>query len=135
MSTQHPTLDKGSSAADAEQFAPVSPPSPMTESKLAECRQPDRNLFELSAADERVVFCVAHRHGAVQDHIERSERAAHAVLYLTADGERAVERWVSGPIDDLSAVDRAMIVPADALVEADRAAKRFAPIVHRHPEV
>ena len=107
----------------------------MTESKLAECRQPDRNLFELTAADERVVFCVAHRHGAVQDHIERSERAAHAVLYLTADGEQVVERWVSGANGDLSAVDRAMVVPVATLVEADRAAKRYAPIVQRHPEV
>ena len=132
MSTKHPTPDKGSTA---EQFVPVSQPAPMTSEKLAACRQPQRNLFEAATANECVVFAVAHRHGAAQDHEQHHERAAHAVLYLTADGGRVVERWVTGPAGDLSAVARATIVPVDALVAADKHAKRFAPVVQRHPEL
>jgi len=107
----------------------------MTETRLAACRQPDRNLFEVVDDDQRVVFAVAFRHGVAQNHVEQTERAAHAVLYLTRDGEQATSRWVSGTKDDLSAVGRAMIVPESALDPANDEAKRFAPITRRHPEV
>ena len=127
----HPIKDTTS----AGQFTPINPPHPMTESKLAECRQPDANLFELVDADERVVFAIAHRHGVVQHLAAEHERAAQAVLYATADGEHVVERWVDSHEGSLDRADRAMIVPADALEAADEAARRFAPIVNRHPEV
>jgi len=107
----------------------------MTEAKLAECEQPDRNLFETADADERVVFAVAHRHGVAQNLVEERERAAQAVLYLTRDGEQVVERWVDSAEGSLARADRAMIVPADALNAADDHAKRFAPVIRRHPEV
>lgn len=107
----------------------------MTESKLAACRQPQRNLFEAAADGQCVVFAVAHRHGAEQNHDERTERAAHRVLYLTADGERAIEDSVTAAVDDLSRVDRAKMVPESMLEAAGEAAKRFGPIVQRHPEV
>jgi len=134
MSTKHRTPDKGTTAA-AEQFSPVAPPRPMTEPKLAACRQPDRNLFELAAADETVVFAIAHRHGIAQNFADERERAAQAVLYATADGEHAVERWVDSHEGSLSEVDRAMVVQETALSPADGAAKRFAPVARRHPEV
>jgi len=107
----------------------------MTEAKLADCRQPDRNLFEAADADESVVFAVAHRHGVAQNFADERERAAQAILYATADGELVVERWVDSAEGGLDRADRAMVVPADALMPADDAAKRFAPVVQRHPEV
>jgi len=106
----------------------------MTRTKLDACRDPETNLFEIADADERVAFAVAHRTGVAQDHTAQTEREALAVLYLTADGEQAVERWVWAAGEQFERVDRAIVAPADALEPTDARTKRFAPIVREHPE-
>ena len=107
----------------------------MTTDRLAACRQPDRNLFEAATATERVVFAVAARHGLIQNHRDGYELAAHMVLYLTPDGEQAVEKWVVGADGDLSGVDRAFVASGSVLSPAEGFASRVAPVVGRHPEV
>lgn len=124
--------DSGTDTGDARRFTPTRAPSPMTSEKLAECRTPHGSIDE----GERAVYAVAHQHGIVQDDPRGDEYEAEAVLYLTADGEQAVERWVAGTKHDvLAAVERAFVVDVAELEDAGDAVQRFAPIVQRHPEV
>jgi len=107
----------------------------MTDDRLAECRQPDRDLFAAADADERVVFAVAARHGVIQNLSDEYEIAAHTVLYLTPDGGRAVEMWVPADAGDLSNIDRATVAPESKLSPVVGFAAKVAPVVNRHPEV
>ena len=106
----------------------------MTHERLDDCRQPDRNLFELAGDDHRVVFAVAYREGIVQNVAEQYEFEGLAVLFLTADGERVVEQWVRATQSGLGDISRAFVCPTSKLDDADEHAKRFAPVVGRHPE-
>lgn len=135
MSTQHATPDKVVSPTD--HFEPAGEPRPLSTDDLAACRQPQRNLFEEARADERVAFAVAVRPGhlVVDTPSVDSDIEANAVLYLTRDGEFAVERHVTGATGDLGLVPRAIVAATAALEPADAAAKRFGPVVRRHPEV
>jgi len=99
---------------------------------LAALRTPDDIATD---DDTRLCFAVAARHGLVQDFERETEHEAHCVLYLTADGEYATERWVRGPADDCSNIKRVIAQPASLLADATGFAKRVAPAVRRHPEV
>lgn len=115
-----------------DQFAPVGAPTPMTEADLRACAQPNGPIAE----DQRAVYAVARRTGVVYNAAAGREYEALNVLYLTADGEQAVERWYARTSPDaLDAVDRAMAVDEAALTPAGEPARRFAPITQRHPEV
>lgn len=131
MSTMEPTGENPTDGTDARRFAPTGAPAPMTDAKLARCR--DRDGDEPDAA-ERAVFAVAHQAGVVQDDTREREYEAVSVLYLTADGEHACERWYAHP-DGFDRVDRAFVVDASELEPTGEHARRFAPIVQHHPEV
>jgi len=138
MSTKIPDAHKRSRQhAQRDRFEPTAEPRPLTESDLGACRQPSRNLFELAESHERVMFAVAVRAGRliVDTATVESDIQANAVLYLTEDGSQAVERHISGASDDLGLVPRAIVADRDALEAVGAAAKRFAPVVRRHPEV
>jgi len=135
MSTIDSTPNKGTRTERTEQFTDLSGIRVMTPERLAECRQPQRNLFELADDSECVVFAVAYRDGLVQNIPEQYEFEARAVLYLTADGEQAIESWSRATKSDLRDVERATLAPEDKLTDADDHAKRFGPVVRRHPEV
>lgn len=119
-----------SSGTDREQFSPVGAPAPMTTEKLRACH----DVHDDVDADQAAVYAVAHRRGVVQNLATQTEYEALNVLYLTADGEQACERWYARP-DGFEAVDRAMVVDVAELEPAGEPAKRFAPIVTEHPEV
>ena len=114
-----------------ERFVPVSAPSPMITEKLLEATDVHADVDD----DQEAVFAVAHQQGVVQRDADEYEREAMNVLYLTADGEQAVERWYlgAGPEDFLD-VDRAFVVDETDLEPTDINARRFAPIVQTHPE-
>jgi len=135
MSVNTSSHHKGTRTPAVEQFVPVSSRRIMTEERLAECRHPDRNLFEAADADERVVFAVAARHGALQNHREQYELEAHCVMYVTADGEEVLDMFVPGADGDLSDVPRATLAPKAKLSPTEGFAARVAPVVNRHPEV
>jgi len=85
-----------------------------------------------------VAFAVAVRPGRLvvdKPSVDSDIGAAVAVLYLTADGEHVVERHIQGSPDDLGLVPRATVASLNALSPADAHAKRYAPVVRRHPEV
>ena len=115
-----------------ERFVGVGAPAPMTTAKLVECND---NHDDVDAGRE-AVFAVAHRQGVVQNDADEREREAMNVLYLTADGTRACERWYlgAGP-EDFREVDRAFPADEPELEPAGENARRFAPIVREHPEV
>ena len=130
MSTK--TLQRKESTGSEERFVGVSAPAPMTVEKLLECNDVHDDVDDGEAA----VFAVAHRQGVVQNDAEEYEREAMNVLYLTADGERACERWYlgAGP-EGLSEVDRAFPADESEMEPTGERAQRFAPIVQDHPEV
>lgn len=131
MSTIQPQADERT-----ERFEPTGEPRPLTTDDLREMRQPQRNLFEAAAPHESVSFAVAVRGGSIitETPLFEYDSDAVAVLYLTTDGERVVERHQQAHVDDLRYVPRAVIVPDRELSTADAAAKRFGPVVQRHPE-
>jgi len=133
MSTQTPTADK---PARTERFEPTREPRPLTTDDLRELRQPQRNLYDAAAPHESVAFAVAVRGGTLVTETPMFEydSDAVAVLYLTADGERVVERHQQAHVDDLRYVPRALIASDRQFAPVDEAAKRFAPVVQRHPE-
>ena len=115
-----------------ERFVPVSAPSPMTTEKLLEAT----DVHDDVGTSEAAVFAVAHQQGLVQLDADEYECEAMNVLYLTANGKQAVERWYlsDGP-EDFSSVDRAFVVDEADLMPTGKHARRFAPITRRHPEV
>lgn len=116
-------------------FTPVDAgASPLDADELRECRDPSGPIPD----DREPVFAVAHRAGIVTRLDVSHQYEATAVLYLTADGEQAVEQWYSmadAGDPDWSVVDRALHVDPDELRPTGQAAARLAPIVRRHPEV
>jgi len=112
-----------------EEFVTLQTPAPMTEAKLEQCDDPVE-------ADGQPVYAVAHQHGIIQNHRDERECEGLAVLYVTADGEQAVEMWFrrSGPRDfaDAPRVSRAT---EDELSPTGEAAQKYAPIARKHPEV
>ena len=133
MSTIQPQADK---PERTERFEPTGEPRPLTTDDLRELRQPQRNLFEAAAPHESVAFAVAVRGGRLvtETPLFEYDSDAVAVLYLTADGERVVERHQQASSDDLRYVPRAVIGSNREFEPVDEAAKRFAPVVQRHPE-
>jgi hypothetical protein len=104
----------------------------MTADKLDRCREP---AHDLDAADGVAVFAVAHQHGLIQRPADEREWEVEGVLYVTADGERAIEKHVPAANGQLERVERATVADADDLEPADGYAAKVAPIVQRHPEV
>lgn len=140
MSRTNPSPDPNgdsepkSIADNHQQYVQLSAPMPMTAEKLTECRPPEHDLDAEPKSGRRVV-AIAHSHGIVQDHHDGREYEAHYVLYATFDGEHVCERWISGTRDDLSRIPRGFVAPVQALDPIGENARRFAPIVQRHPEV
>ncbi|WEL29826.1 hypothetical protein HBNXHx_1720 [Haloferax volcanii] len=132
MSTKQVHRKSTNDESQADRFVPVGSVNPMTEAKLRACNQ-------VEASDdgdhEVAVFAVAHRHGVIQNTIRKTDQDGEAVLYMTADGERCTERWYRVLDGEFEEIDRAFIADGRHLDEADEVAKRFAPIVQRHPEV
>jgi len=133
MSTTNPTVKEHVGLAAEDDYVPVEPPAPMTVEKLIECNDVHDSD---DADDERAVFAVAHQQGVVQNVREEREHEVMGVLYVTADGEQAVERWYHGVTPDhFEEVDRAFVAHVDALEPTGDRARQFAPVVHKHPEV
>ena len=133
MSTIQPNSEK---PERTERFEPTAEPRPLRVDDLRELRQPQRNLFEAAAPHESVAFAVAVRGGRLVTETPMFEydSDAVAVLYVTADGERVVERHQQASSDDLRYVPRAVIAPDRQFEPVDEHAARFAPVVQRHPE-
>jgi len=117
----------------SQEFIALRAPAPITEEKFPQLRDPEDDLTE-NQDGGRPVVAIAHQHGLVQDHSDLREFEAHSVLYATFDGEFVCERWISGVAEDLSDVPRGFIAPVDGLDAIGKNAKRFAPIVSKHPE-
>ena len=131
MSTKTLLTEEHIDKAD-ERFVPVSAPSSITAEKLLEATDVHADVDD----DQETVFAVAHQQGVVQRDADKYEREAMNVLYLTADGEQAVERWYLGVgPDDFSDVDRAFVVDEADLEPTGINARCFSPIVQTHPEV
>ena len=124
MSTTHARIEVGS---EQERFVGVESPSPMTRDKLDQMQPPSDTVGE----GETAVFAVAHQTGIVQYPADEREYEAIAVLYVTRDGEQVSEKWVA--TSSLSEIERAAAVANADLEPAGENAKRFAPIVRRHP--
>lgn len=74
------------------------------------------------------VFAVAHQQGIVQRDADAYEREAMNVLYLTADGEHACERWYLGTEPTtFSEVDRAFPVDTHTLEPTGERAPSVSP--------
>jgi len=134
MSTQHRAPDKG---AQRERFEPTSEPRPLSSTDLDECRQPNCDVTEAADSSQRAVYAVAVRDGVLYaDTPGRTLDLPHvSVLYVTADGERATTRRVPANPGELSLVNRVLIIDERELQSATEAAKRYAPVARRHPEV
>ena len=131
MSTTTPTVDKRTDKTD-ERFVPIDAVAPMITEKLVECN----DVHDSADAGEAAVYAVAHQQGVVQRDVDEYEREAMNTLYMTADGEQAVERWYLGEgSEDFSAIYRAFVVDEVKLTPTGKAARRFAPITRWHPEV
>jgi hypothetical protein len=131
MSTTQPTHE-GSTDPENRRIVTPNAPAPMTAEKLAQCADPDHLDVD---ADERAVYAVAHQQGVIQWLDDRREYEAMGVLYVSADGERAVERWYRAAAGEFGAVERAFVADASELSPTGDAAKRYAPVVQRHEEV
>jgi len=92
--------------------------------------QPARAQLE----DGTAVFAVATRVGVLRTPDNRHEYEATAVLYLSADGRQAVERFFSR---GLSAAPRACLMPAEKLFQAmpDGSRHALSTLLDEHPEV
>ena len=125
--TSHGNKDR---SRDTE-FKPIDAPVIFERDDLADLRTPT----DIEDADGPLAFAVASRHGLVQDFAAETELEAHLVLYLTADGEYAVEKQVVGSAGDFSSIDRVIVADCEKLTPTAGFAKRVAPAVRRHPEV
>jgi len=114
------------------EFQPVGSITIFDKSDFTALRSPTRN--DLSG-DGELAYAVAARHGLKQDFAAGREWERHAVLYLTADGDRVVERHVRGPVGDHSDIPRVIRARESKLSPTEGFAARIAPVVRRHPEV
>ena len=124
MSTTHSAPDKGTD--DAAPFTATEPVETLDADTLAAMREPDALTEDGTAA-----FAVAQRHGVMTIPSRNLQFEATTTLYLTADGQQAVERYTRRA----TAAPRACIVDADAhLVEADPGV-RYTEKLPLNPEV
>lgn len=129
MSTQQRTHENGDGSGDDQDL--------FTATESVE-RVDGDVLEEMAAAREHYqsgvrVFAVASRVGVLRTPDNSHEYEATAVLYLTADGREAVERFFSR---GLSAAPRACIMPAEKLYQAmpDGDPHPLADQLAHHPE-
>lgn len=128
MSTNAPQADKDQSNR-TRHFVSLTTPTPISEGTLPRLAEPRTNDV---AGDGELAFAVAHQHGIVQDVADQREYEALCVLFLTADGSRAVERWIPAAKNQLERVPRVTRAPDDMLRQA---AAGFADALALHPEV
>lgn len=136
MSTDIPNAHKRSrqDAQSRERFEPTTEPRPLTSDDLDECSQPGHDVTD-APAGQRAVFAVAVRRGIL--HAETPGRDLDmphlSIVYLTADGEQALAKRVAAG-NGLALVNRALVVDDRELQPTPDHARRWAPIVQRHPE-
>lgn len=118
--------------SDGKRFVALTDGATLTESNLKRCREPD---IDLEANEHTPVFAVAYQHGLIQDTRNDHEYEGMAVLYLTADGEQAVEMWTRAGREEFERIERATVAPESRLEPTEGFSKRVAPVVNRHPEV
>jgi len=124
MQTKSPSRENGTDA-DAP-FTATEPVETVDADDLAQMREPDALVEEGTAA-----FAVAQRHGVMTIASRGLQFEATATLYLTADGQQAIERYTRRA----TAAPRACIVDADAhLTDADPGV-RYTECLPLHPEV
>jgi len=124
MSTTYSAPDKGTDAE--EPFTATEPVETVDADDLNQMREPDALVEEGTAA-----FAVAQRHGVMTIASRGLQFEATATLYLTADGQQAVERYTRRA----TAAPRACIVDADAhLTDADPGVS-YTECLPLHPEV
>jgi len=128
MSTNAPDANKSQSNR-TRHFVSLTTATPITEGTLPRLAEPRTNDM---AGDGELAFAVAHQHGIVQDRGDQREYEALCVLYLTAAGSRAVERWIPAAKNQLERVPRVTRAPADMLRQT---AAGFADALALHPEV
>jgi hypothetical protein len=123
MSTTTPTADK---ATDDAPFTATEPVNVFDAADLAELRKPDALTDEGTAA-----YAVAQRQGVMAITSRDLQFEATATLYLTADGQQAIERYTRRA----TAAPRACIVDAENhLTDADPGV-RYTEALPEHPEV
>lgn len=115
--------------AQEDRFTPVGGVERVDEPLLRRMNEPEK-LVE----DGDAVFAVAYRSGVLRTPDDSHEYETACVLYLSADGRRAVERYFS---QGVTAAPRACIIPANKLYEAqpDGSASPLADALEAHPEV
>jgi len=124
MSTTHSTPDKGTDAE--EPFTATEPVETVDADTLAQMREPDALTEEGTAA-----YAVAQRHGVMTIGARNLQFEATATLYLTADGQQAIERYTRRG----TSAPRACIVDAEAhLTDADPGVS-YTECLLLHPEV
>jgi len=128
MSTNAPQADK-SQTNRTRHFVSLTTPTPITEGTLPRLAEPRTNDM---AGDGELAFAVAHQHGIVQNIADAHEYEALCVLYLTADGSRAVEEWIPAGHNQLERVPRVTRAREDMLTAADCG---FGEALALHPEV
>ena len=128
MSTNAPDANKSQSNR-TRQFVSLTNPTPITEGTLPRLAEPRTNDV---AGDGELAFAVAEQHGIVQNFADQREFEALCVLYLTADGGRAVEQWIPAARNQLERVPRVTRAREDMLRTADCG---FTDALALHPEV
>ncbi|WP_435065907.1 hypothetical protein [Halobaculum sp. EA56] len=114
---------------DADRFTAVTSPRQIAADDIPRMAEPDQLTDD---APRSMAFAVGVRPGVVHNVDARREYNATAVLYMTEDGERVVERWIAG---GLTEAPRATIVADDRLDTVGLNAARLADALATHPEV
>ena len=129
MPTQTTRRNEADGSGDDQDLFTAVEPVERIDAETLKGMEPARKRFE---SGERV-FAVASRVGVLRTPDNAHEYEATAVLYLTADGREAVERFFSR---GLSAAPRACIMPAEKLYQAmpDGDAHPLAAQLAHHPE-
>jgi len=124
MQTQQPRRENGTD--DDGPFQETEPVETVDADTLAAMREPDAFVEDGTAA-----FAVAQRHGVMTIASRGLQFEATATLYLTADGQQAIERYTRRG----TSAPRACIVDANAhLVDADPCVS-YTECLPLHPEV
>jgi hypothetical protein len=124
MATTHSAPDKGTD--DAAPFTATEPVEYIDADAFTSMRAPDALVEDGTAA-----FAVAQRHGVITIASRDLQFEATATLYLTADGQQAIERYTRRG----TAAPRACIVDAaEHLVDADPGVS-YTEALSCHPEV
>lgn len=124
MATTHSAPDKGTDAAAP--FTATEPVEFLDADAFTAMRAPDALVEDGTAA-----FAVAQRHGVMTIASRELQFEATATLYLTADGQQAIERYTRRG----TPAPRACIVDADDhLTDADPGV-RYSEALSSHPEV